>query len=411
MRKNLLKLLPVALMPITLSACNYTDPKLNEELKKVSITPVRDSVDSSVSLDDFASDKYLKVDGLSPNNKIIIKKIQKVGDDNLLVTFEIVDKATRKTSEQKTQQIHMKYIDSSSQSNSTNNKFVYEKNNYYSSLNGLRGKELFEELSKIQAEKVAIKNSREIINQGPNKHDYQYAELYNIYKTAFADNFFEKDQSIIDIYSENPNGKDPYVYSFNNYEGRDKNNKSGKKINNTKGEGSVFNREHTVPQSWFNKEPNIRTDAHFVFPSDKKVNADRGNGIYYTVDNGAKISLNGTKTTANYTEPIDAFKGDLARATLYFVLTYPLSWEDGKGSADLFKNTFPYLNKKYLDTYIDWSKKDGIDGFDIQRNNEIAKYYGGLRNPFSDYPNLASLIFGTGDDVFVDKGILVGLNQ
>jgi hypothetical protein len=41
-----------------------------------------------------------------------------------------------------------------------------------------------------------------------------YAGLYITYETSDIDNFFENDGSVLDMYSENPAGTDPYTYSI-----------------------------------------------------------------------------------------------------------------------------------------------------------------------------------------------------
>ncbi|QBF34443.1 hypothetical protein EG856_00660 [Mycoplasmopsis phocirhinis] len=111
MNKNFFKLLPILLTPIALSACNYTDAQLDQELNNISISPVVASVKSDVLLEDFASDKYLNIDGLSINNKIAIKKIQKIDEENLLLTFVIVNKKTKRISKNKSVLLKIKYID------------------------------------------------------------------------------------------------------------------------------------------------------------------------------------------------------------------------------------------------------------------------------------------------------------
>ncbi|QNM93684.1 endonuclease [Mycoplasma sp. Pen4] len=270
--------------------------------------------------------------------------------------------------------------------------YIYDSsNNYYAAANGLKGEALLNKLLEIQSRYLS----------GIRSYD-GLKSFYNSYN-AFRDNFYEKDRTILDIYSENPNGKDPYTYR--NYGG------SG-----SKNEGSGMNREHLIPQSWFGKSSPMVSDAHHVFPTDIKVNGRRGNYPHgdvkglasWTSRNGSKL---GTGTGRQIVfEPVDAFKGDIARAYLYFTTTYSNRSLHNMGTS-IFTRSFPYIKQPFLDTYLKWNNEDKVSEWDIKRNNETAKYQGGLRNPFIDYPNLAESIFGSNPKPFVNKGVLKGIRQ
>jgi|GEM_PF-2006412 hypothetical protein len=79
-------------------------------------------------------------------------------------------------------------------------------NNYYASVQGLRGMLLFEELYKLQKSKTSGVGS--------------YTDLYKTYETAFVDKYFEKNNTVLDVYSENPYGQDPYEFKFGEYDGK-----------------------------------------------------------------------------------------------------------------------------------------------------------------------------------------------
>ena len=49
-------------------------------------------------------------------------------------------------------------------------------------------------------------------------------------------------------------------------------------------EGQSYNREHTVPQSWFSKQSPMKSDGHHVVPTDGYVNNRRGNYPFGEVD-------------------------------------------------------------------------------------------------------------------------------
>ncbi|MBZ4203445.1 endonuclease [Mycoplasma tauri] len=280
-----------------------------------------------------------------------------------------------------------------------------EDNKYYQALDGLNGIELYRKLHDIQNKKA----------ENVNNYDYLY---HSIYKDAFKDQYYEKDNSVLDIYSENPKGSDPYNFNFNNYHGR-----NGKPImGRTEGqEGYRFNREHIIPKSYFEGYEPMHNDAHHVWPTDQIVNEKRGNSPHFIVDNPNITSLNGTKIISEkrrnkrnreydfaiYTEPIDEFKGDIARVYFYFAITYvgENNWLKGPGKEVFSWNSGKVLKNKYFDVYKQWSVKDKIDAFDIVRNNEIAKHQV-VRNPFSDYPELIDLILNPQGRVFKNKGVL-----
>ncbi|MBZ4212920.1 endonuclease [Mycoplasma sp. U97] len=258
-----------------------------------------------------------------------------------------------------------------------------EDNKYYQSLNGLNGIALFNKL---------FENQQKYTN-GIKGYDY----LFQIYNDAFKDLYYEKDNSVLDIYSENPKGEDPYNYKFDRGNGS-----SGK------GEGRGFNREHLIAQSWFSKANPMKSDAHHVWPTDIQVNGDRSNYPHFIVSNPKKVSKNGTKIGNSNAEPINEFKGDVARAYFYFAATYVGQSKrmSSNGEAVFDWKSGKVLRNKYFDLYKQWSDNDKIDAFDIIRNNEIAKHQV-IRNPFSDYPELIELIIQPeSGKVFHNKGVL-----
>ncbi|AUX17312.1 hypothetical protein AQ623_02650 [Flavobacterium columnare] len=149
--------------------------------------------------------------------------------------------------------------------------------------------------------------------------DKGYAGLWTTYQTSDRDKEYENDNSIIDVYSENPTGVDPYVYQYGT-------NQCG----TYSGEGGCYNREHMIPQSVFNNAAPMVSDAHFIPPTDGKVNGMRSNYPHgmvavpsWTSRNGGKL---GSSAVSGYTgtvfEPINEFKGDIARMYFYFATRY-----------------------------------------------------------------------------------------
>lgn len=160
--------------------------------------------------------------------------------------------------------------------------------------------------------------------------DNGYGGVYTIYETSDRDFYFENHGTILDMYSENPTGLDSYEYT---YEIESPNDDRDSGLGGTS-EGKFYNREHIIPQSVFNSDTPMRSDAHFVVPSDKYVNAQRGSLPFGIVDTANYTSSNGSKRgnnlnsgySAGYTntvfEPIDECKGDIARMFFYFATRY-----------------------------------------------------------------------------------------
>ena len=100
---------------------------------------------------------------------------------------------------------------------------------------------------------------------------------------------------------------------------------------NYKKEGDSYNREHSMPKSWFNDARPMYTDLVHIVPTDGYVNNRRGNypfgetnGEQYQSAGG--FSKLGRSTTSGYSgtvfEPADEYKGDFARIYFYMVTCY-----------------------------------------------------------------------------------------
>ncbi|BBA22446.1 Putative extracellular nuclease, EndA/NucM family [Mycoplasmopsis bovirhinis] len=275
---------------------------------------------------------------------------------------------------------------------------VYDpSNNYYASLEGKSGEELLTALVQLQTRNLSTLASK---NYDGLKGFYdQYA--------AFKDAFYENNNSILDIYSENPNGADPYEYTTYS-------SSAGSSASN---EGQGMNREHLIPQSWFNKATPTVHDAHFVWPSDIRVNALRANYPHgnvvttrTTTQNGAKLGTDQESNTVF--EPVDAFKGDIARAYFYFMITHKDKLVDTQNHIFLnqYSNTSLYLKQTYFNYYLQWDINDYVSKFDVVRNNETYKYQNN-RNPFIDYPDLILKITGDDTTPFTNKGVLIDISS
>ena len=219
-----------------------------------------------------------------------------------------------------------------------------------------------------------------------------YTGLYVTYQTSDIDNFFEKDGSVLDMYSENPAGTDPYNYSI----------AATQRCGNYTNEGDCYNREHIIPQSVFNELSPMVSDAHFITPTDGKVNGIRSNYPHSVVVTPSQTTLNGSKlgtsTTAGYSglvfEPIDEFKGDIARMYFYFATRYE-NTVAGYNYA-MFNNTSNQVfTTAFLNQLLAWHNQDPVSAREIARNNAIYARQNN-RNPFIDNPNYVTEIWKAG---------------
>ena len=86
-----------------------------------------------------------------------------------------------------------------------------------------------------------------------------------------------------------------------------------------------YNCEHVVPQSWFDKQQPMKGDLHHLFACEVKCNSFRGNTPYFDfVDFEEVITSNCGKSERKESkfEPGNG-KGEVARATFYFLARYP----------------------------------------------------------------------------------------
>lgn len=145
---------------------------------------------------------------------------------------------------------------------------------------------------------------------------------------------------------------------------------------------NIVNVEHAWPQSHFtHKFPKNmqKTDLHILFPEISKVNSIRGNFPFGDVETPINepckdVALGMSKEKEKVFEPIKVVKGDMARATFYYVTRYNVS---------LDKNQENYL--RY------WHKADPVDQHEIERNQKIFEVQKN-RNPYVDMPELVDQI-------------------
>lgn len=212
-------------------------------------------------------------------------------------------------------------------------------------------------------------------------NDVGYNGLWNLYKTTDR----RSDGKVWDMYSDVTN------YTF----GTDQCGTYGV-------EGDCYNREHSVPKSWFNERSPMKSDAWHVYPIDGKINGMRSNNPFGEVGSGASGSKNGFSkwgkcVTPGYSgtvfEPNDEYKGDFAQTYFYFATRYKGVATSGQGAL-VFTSTYPYITGWQLDMLLRWHKKDPVSPKELDRNEAVYDSRQGNRNPFIDYPELVDLIFG-----------------
>ena len=257
--------------------------------------------------------------------------------------------------------------------------------NYYNGTAGLTGAALKTKLSTI-------------ISTGAIQGTYN--GLWSAYATTDRDYFYENDGTILDIYSENPTGSDPYTFTYGSA------NQCGTYVN----EGDCYNREHIVPQSLFSSSQPMYSDIHFIRPTDGKVNGLRSNypfGMVGTLSNtSGNPTMNGSKLGTSISpgysgivfEPIDQFKGDVARMVFYFVTRYENRLSEFSSGNMLGDSAYPGLQPWFLQQLLIWNMQDPPSAEEQARNNATYAIQNN-RNPFIDNYLWANEIWGTPDSV------------
>jgi endonuclease I len=260
--------------------------------------------------------------------------------------------------------------------------------NYYATATGT-GLTLKTQLRKI------IDNVNDGLSSEHIAFDQGYAGLYITYTTSDIDSYYENDGTMLDMYTENPTGPEcAFTYGTN------QDNGTGGSV-----ECDKYNREHIIPQSAFSSATPMYSDAHFVVPSDKYVNAQRGDLPFGVVATASNTYSNGSKKGNNLNsgyssgysstvfEPINEFKGDIARMLLYFgtryetqVIGFTFSMFNGT-SDQVYTNTF-------LNILLKWHLNDPVSQREIDRNNAVYARQNN-RNPYIDHPEYLCQIFPT----------------
>ncbi len=248
---------------------------------------------------------------------------------------------------------------------------------YYSNAEGLSGEALQQELHIIIRAHTLV----------------TYSSIWDHFPNTDA----KQNGKVWDMYSDIPGGNPPYEFEF----GTDQCSISGQP------EGSCYNREHTFPTSWSgggtSASDTIYTDLFHVIPTDSWVNSHRSNYPYGIVD-GDATTLNGSKKGSNayqypgaYTgtvfEPIDPFKGDLARHYFYIMTRYKHKISEWSDNTPMLEGDD--LAPWALAMLLEWHTQDPVSQKEINRNNAVYTIQGN-RNPFIDHPEYVNDIWNSG---------------
>lgn len=268
---------------------------------------------------------------------------------------------------------------------------------YYDGTTGLTGYALKSKLHDIISEKNI---------------SWHYGDLTNYYNQTDLDIYYDHDASnttlLLDMYSEIPTGPDAYEYTTANL------------IGSSSAEGLGWNREHMMPQSTFYSNYPMYSDLFYVVPTDARINQLRSNypygisattssNVFYTFTNSSKI---GRSAIPNYVytgrvyEPIDEFKGDVARSLLYFAVRYEgkLGTFKFNNNANPASDTNPLdgteekaFDDAYITMLLQWHAQDPVSQREIDRNNSVYAIQKN-RNPFVDHPQWVNAIWSQTPD-------------
>jgi len=212
-------------------------------------------------------------------------------------------------------------------------------------------------------------------------------------------NFYSTDRrpdnnKVWDIYSDKPGYTPAYYFTFGS-------DQCGSYSN----EGDCYNREHSVPNSWFGGSvAPMYTDLFHLYPTDGYVNSKRSNLPFGKVTSASWTSTNGSKVgTSNISgysgqvfEPIDSFKGDFARTYFYMAVCYMDKNLGVETQSNFSGGDLKPWAKQLL---LQWAALDPVSQKEIDRNNAIYELQHN-RNPFIDHPELAAKIFGSDSTPF-----------
>ena len=271
---------------------------------------------------------------------------------------------------------------------------------YYSAANGKSGETLRAALN-------GIINSHTVVSYDNLRYLYEYSDTYDAAGTTIEDIYSTCDAA--------------YTTTF------------------CSGACGGYNREHSVPKSWFGEGTPMYSDAFHLYATNCYVNSYRGNEAFGVCANGSPCTTSGVAGKAlgrkgsstfvadngnSYTsigtvfEPDDEYKGDLARTYFYMVTCYrTTNFTQAAGGAKMFtySSGIAQLSQYSIDLLLKWHREDPVSKKELIRNEVIfgnttfnkGSYKQGNRNPFIDFPCLAEYIWGEHNTENVDFSQLI----
>ncbi len=174
--------------------------------------------------------------------------------------------------------------------------------------------------------------------------------------------------------------------------------------------GQGWNKEHTIPQSWFGGSSPMYSDAFHVYPTDIRMNSLRSSYPYGETDAAQGCAQygygrKGTSTFSGYDGEVfdpgeggehGSYKGDLARTYFYMMTRYrDKNFTSGLGSVCfVYSGGIANLTEYMKNLMLKWHREDPVSEKELLRNNAVYAHQHN-RNPFIDYPELAEYIWGT----------------
>jgi len=241
---------------------------------------------------------------------------------------------------------------------------------YYSSLEGLSGNALKQELQNIIANPAVVRL-------------HSYADIWEILRTSDRNPL--NNNQVWCMYIEAPMAKLDQQ--------------------NTSSIVGKWNREHIFPQSrggfsvaegdtadginvWLPTNATATvdgvSDAHHIRAENGQENSSRNNKNFGTV-NSSTVYAGPTGTQGSW-------RGDVARALFYMAVRFE-SLNVVNGDPVELSSGNPSYQIGDLATLLTWNTSDPRDDFEMNRNNYIYTWQMN-RNPFIDHPSLADYIFG-----------------
>jgi endonuclease I len=193
--------------------------------------------------------------------------------------------------------------------------------------------------------------------------------------------------------------------------------------------GTVQNREHAMPRSWWSigTGANIdygeaNSDLFNLFPADQPANEAKSNfplGVVANATFSNGVTKVGSSAISAYRgsvfEPADEYKGDFARTYMYMVTRYEdygaaNRWRSTGTASMLQNNTYPTFSPYAVNLLLEWHRNDPVSEKERNRNNAVQQFQKN-RNPFIDHPELAEHIWGNLRTVTWIPGALVTIAE